>query len=233
MYHLTFAKDDLEKVIEIESDRFQNLELREAGVSDRGRRGLRRVSHRRHPAVRSLLHEKLQDLAYDVHTYKHTTIGFEADIKAMPEAYEYSLDFYRRFYRPDNVVLLIAGDVDPTATLGLIEKYYGPWEKGYEPPKIPPSRRKPRERTAEVPFPGRTLPILVVAYKGDAFDPANRDYVAARLLGELAFGPQSELVQEARPATSRRSRCSRATFPMNRDQPLFDIVRDGQEGGGR
>ena len=28
----------------------------------------------------------MQDLAYDVHTYKHTTMGFEADIKAMPEA---------------------------------------------------------------------------------------------------------------------------------------------------
>ena len=39
-----------------------------------------------------------------MHTYKHTTIGFERDIQAMPEAYEYSLSFFRRFYRPDNTI---------------------------------------------------------------------------------------------------------------------------------
>ena len=51
MFHLTFAKEDLEKVIEIESDRFQNLNYEQAGVSDRGGRDLRRVSHRRRAAV--------------------------------------------------------------------------------------------------------------------------------------------------------------------------------------
>ena len=50
VFHLTFAKEDLEKVIEIESDRFQNLNYGEAGVSDRGGRGLRRISHRRRAA---------------------------------------------------------------------------------------------------------------------------------------------------------------------------------------
>ncbi len=107
-------------------------------------------------------------------------MGFEADIKAMPEAYEYSRAFFRRFYRPENVVLLVAGDVDPAATLALVEKYYGPWQPGYEPPKIAArAAAESAKRTAEVAYPGRTLPILSIAYKGDAFDPANRDYVAA------------------------------------------------------
>ena len=59
-----------------------------------------------------LLEEKLTDRAYDVHTYKHTTMGFEADIKAMPEDYDYSLSFFKRFYRPENVVILVVGDVE-------------------------------------------------------------------------------------------------------------------------
>ena len=57
--------------------------------------------------------EKLRDLAFQKHTYKHTTIGFLDDIKAMPGYYEYSLQFFDRFYRPENVTLLVVGDVQP------------------------------------------------------------------------------------------------------------------------
>src|SRR5687767_11110631 len=125
-YHLKFAREDLERVIDIESDRFQNLSyspevfMTEAGaVYGEYRKNI--------TSPYALLNEKLQDLAYDQHTYKHTTIGFERDIKAMPQQYDYSLSFFRRFYRPENVVLLITGDVDPKATLALIEKYYSGW----------------------------------------------------------------------------------------------------------
>ena len=75
--------------MEIESDRFQNLHYEkpafqtEAGaVYGEYRKGITQ------PFI--LLNEKVQDLAYDVHPYKHTTMGFEADIKTMPEAYDYS-----------------------------------------------------------------------------------------------------------------------------------------------
>ena len=112
MFHLTFAKEDLEKVIELESDRFQNLSYDESAFQTEAGAvyGEYRIGASQPWFA---LHEKLQDLAYDVHTYKHTTIGFEADVKAMPGAYEYSLAFYRRYYRPENVVLLVTGDVDP------------------------------------------------------------------------------------------------------------------------
>ena len=40
-----------------------------------------------------MLDEKLHDTAFDVHTYKHTTMGFEADVKAMPKPIEYSRQF--------------------------------------------------------------------------------------------------------------------------------------------
>ncbi len=123
MFHLTFAKEDLEKVIELESDRFQNLSYDESAFQTEAGAvyGEYRIGVSQPWFA---LHEKLQDLAYDVHTYKHTTIGFEADVKAMPRAYQYSLAFYRRYYRPENVVLLVTGDVDPAATFGLIERYY-------------------------------------------------------------------------------------------------------------
>ena len=53
------------------------------------------------------------------HTYKHTTLGFVADIKAMPGYYDYSRQFFQRFYRPENVTLLVVGDVQPQRVFDL------------------------------------------------------------------------------------------------------------------
>jgi zinc protease len=221
-YHLEFAKEDLEKVIDIESDRFQNLHYeRPAFETEAGAVYGEYRKDATDPFF--LLDEKLRNLAYDVHTYKHSTMGFEADVKAMPQAYEYSHSFFERFYRPENVVLLIVGDVDPEATMALVRKYYGPWKKGYQPPKIRQEPPQTAERKAEVAYPGRTLPILTIAYKGDAFDPANADYAAALVFGDLAFGKNSDIYRKL-VVQEQKVEFIAADIPLNRDRPLFAVA---------
>ncbi|MEO6005810.1 MAG: pitrilysin family protein [Opitutus sp.] len=221
-YHMVFAKEDLEQVIDIESDRFLRLSYDLPGFQTEA--GAVYGEYRKNiTSPYEVLNEKLQDLAYDVHTYKHTTIGFEKDIKAMPEQFDYSRSFFQRFYRPENVILLIVGDVDAATTLPLVQKYYGNWERGYTAPKILPEPPQQQERTAEVVYPGKTLPILDIAYKGDAFDPANRDYVAALLLEELVFGSTSELHKKLL-LKEQKVQSLTGNVPMNRDQPLFEVI---------
>ncbi len=221
-YHLKFGTEDLERVIEIESDRFQNLAYAEAAFQTEA--GAVYGEYRKSiTSPFSVLNEKVQDLAYDVHTYKHTTIGFERDIKVMPQQFQYSLSFFRRFYRPENVVLIIAGDVDPKTTIALVKKYYGGWEKGYMPPAIVPEPPQQAERTAEITYAGKTLPIINIAYKGDAFDPANRDYAAALLIEDLAFGPTSDLRKKLQ-LKEQKVQMLNGNVPMNRDQPLFEVL---------
>ncbi|HEX9657223.1 MAG TPA: pitrilysin family protein [Bacteroidota bacterium] len=220
-YHLNFAKDDLEKVVELESDRFQNLSYPESGFQTEAgavygeyRKGITQPFW--------VLNEKMQNLAYDVHTYKHTTIGFEEDIKAMPQAFEYSKGFFNRFYRPENVVLVVAGDIDPSATVTLVKKYYGGWEKGYVQPQVTPEPPQKKERIGNVSYSGKTLPIIDIAYKGDALDPENTDYVASLLLGDLAFGENSDLYKKLY-IQEQKVQFIGASIPMNRDVPLFEI----------
>ena len=220
-YHLNFTTEDLEKVMELESDRFQNLHYEKPAFQTEA--GAVYGEYRKSiTSPFSVLNEKIQDLAYDIHTYKHTTIGFEADIKAMPEAFEYSKTFFHRFYRPDNVVIVIAGDINPSVTLDLFRKFYGGWEKGYVPPAIVPEPAQTGERTGEVSYPGKTLPIIDIAYKGDAFDPDNRDFVAALLLGDLAFGENSDLYKKL-VIKEQKVQFIASSIPMNRDLPLFEI----------
>ncbi len=220
-YHMNFASEDLEKVMELESDRFQNLSYGEqAFKTEAGAVHGEYLKSLSSPYF--LLSEKLMDTAFDVHTYKHTTIGFRQDIEAMPTMYQYSLSFFNRYYRPENVVVLIVGDIDPTKTMGLVKKYYGNWQKGYVPPQVPVEPEQKDERTANVTYNGQTLPILCVAYKSLAFDPQNKEMAACYLLGDLAFGETSEIYKKL-VLNEQRVQFISADFSSARDPQLLSI----------
>ncbi|MBK7643338.1 MAG: insulinase family protein [Planctomycetes bacterium] len=220
-YHLSVSKSDLPKVIEIEADRFQHLEYdpqqfkTESGaVYGEYRKG------RSSPF--EVLDEATRAAAFDQHTYKHTTIGFEADIKAMPERYDYSKTFFQRFYRPENVVLLVVGDIDTAATLAEIEKRYDGWKTGYQAPKVPVEPPQTAQRRLDVPFDGQTLPLLALNFKGCAFEPGNRTAVAARVGAELAFGETSPLYKKL-VLDEQRLEFLGTGFDPNRDPGLWTV----------
>src|SRR5215475_4210098 len=73
-------------------------------------------------ASRVLL-ERVMAAAYLWHNYGKTTIGSRADIENVP--IDRLQAFYRNFYQPDNCVLVVAGKIDESKTLGLIAKYFG------------------------------------------------------------------------------------------------------------
>lgn len=221
-YHITFASEDLEKVMELESDRFQNLSYAEqAFKTEAGAVHGEYLKSLSSPFF--ALREKLYDTAYDKHTYKHTTIGFGKDVEAMPTMYEYSKTFFRRYYRPENVVLLVVGDVDPAGTISLAERYYGGWEKGYVPPQITPEPEQRGERRASVRFNGRTLPVISVNYKGLAFDPNSIEVAACQLMGNLMFGSTSDIYKKL-VLEEQRVQYIGAGFASSRDPDLLSIT---------
>lgn len=230
VYHLKFASEDLEKVIDLESDRFQNLKYAErefqtesGAIYGEFRKGK--------TSPWFVAFEKMHDMAFDKHTYKHTTIGFEEDIKGMPELYEYSLSFFNRYYRPENVVVVAVGDINKDKTLELIKKYYSGWKPGYVKPQITPEPPQTKERTAEVSYPGKTLPLLTVAYKGDAFDVNNKNLVSSVLLADLAFGETSDIYKKL-VLNEQKVQFIQADFGFSRDPKLlyiFSMVKDEKD----
>jgi zinc protease len=223
-YHLSIAAEDLKKVMEIESDRFMNLSYPEPAFrTEAGAVYGEYRKNRMSPffTIWEALHEK----AYDVHTYGHTTIGYEDDIKAMPGMFDYSRSFFSRYYRPDNVVILIAGDIEAEPTMKLIQRYYGSWEPGYVAPKIEPEPPQKEERRVDVSYEGRSLPILMVAYKAAAFAPDDPTYAASNLLAELAFGETSELYKRL-VLKEQVVESLGAEAPMNRDAGLFMVYAE-------
>jgi zinc protease len=220
-YHLSMASEDLEQVMELESDRFQNLSYAETDFQTEA--GAVYGEYRK---VRTdpefALYEPLMAAAFERHPYGHTTLGLESDIAAMPTLYDYSRTFFGRYYRPDNTVLLVVGDVTPERVLPLAEKYYGSWQRGYVAPQIPLEPEQKDERRIDVSFDGQTLPLVQVSYKLPVFDPADRTRVAADLFADLAFGETSDAYRQL-VFDEQVVEDLDASASYNRDPGLLDI----------
>ncbi len=222
VYHIIGPARELETMMDLESDRFKNLKYDEEGF----RTEALAVLGEYNKSVSSPflpLFEKLRDLAFQKHTYKHSTIGFLADIKAMPEYYQYSLGFFDRFYRPENTTLLVVGDVQPDKVVTLAKKYFGDWKKGYQAPKVEPEPPQTEPRQAHLDWPNPIRPHLMMGYHTPAFSTEKVDSAALDLLGQLLFAETAPLYQELVVDKQWVDFIEGGTDP-HRDAYLFEIV---------
>jgi len=194
-YHITFTKDDLEKVIEIEADRFQNLSysedvFRTEALAVKGEY-LKNFSN-----PFSQIYERMSDLMFSEHTYKHTTMGFIEDIEAMPDQLEYSKVFFDRWYRPEKTTVILVGDVDPEATFALVKKYWGGWERGDYSVDVPVEPPLGGPKYEHLQWDGPTQPWLVMGFRGPAYVPTVKDMPALDLISEIYFSESSDLYRQ-------------------------------------
>jgi zinc protease len=152
-------------------------------------------------------------------------MGYEKDIARMPRMLDYSRRFFARHYRPDNSLVIVAGDVEADAALGLVERYFSPWKKGHVPAKIPREPEQTAERRVEVRYAGRTLPVIVYAYKLPAFDADSVEWASSEVLAELSFGETSSLYNKL-VLEDRSVQSLSASAGRNRDPGLFTIIAE-------
>ncbi len=221
VYYLVIGSEYLEKVMDLESDRFRNLDYAEAAFRTEAGAVLGEYQNSASSPF-LVLDRATRETAFEKHTYRHTTIGFEADVRAMPEGFEYSRSFYDRFYRPENVVVVIAGDFDFDEAEQLLSDYYGDWAPGYEAPAIPTEPRQTAPRERQVDYPGRTLPILSINYKAPAWSATDRIAVATEVLGSLAFGENSDIYRKL-VIEEQRLQFLNAGFGLARDPGLVSV----------
>jgi len=195
VYHALFSVQDLEKIMELEADRFQRLKYAEPEYKTEALAVLGEYNKNNANPINKLW-EVLRSEAFATHTYKHTTMGFIQDIREMPDHFEYSREFYRRYYRPEYTTLLLVGDVAREKVLELTQRYFGKWERSDYKPNIPVEPPQSKARSASVDWPSPTLPYVVVAYRGPAYSEQKKDKAALDFLVPIAFGENSDLYQK-------------------------------------
>jgi zinc protease len=141
--------ENLEFAIDLEADRLVNSYVkREDLVSEMTVVRNEFESGENNPE--GVLRQRMVRVAYDWHNYGKSTIGNRSDIERVP--IENLRAFYRKYYQPDNAVLIVAGKFDPTTALRLVGKYFGVLKR--------PKRRLSNTYTEEPPQDGERSVVL-------------------------------------------------------------------------
>ena len=195
VYHMVGPAAELETMMDVEADRFQNLKYSE---DDFRREALAVLGEYNKNISNPFLpmFERMRKLAFTRHTYGHTTMGFIEDIKAMPGYYDYSLGFFDRFYRPENVTVLVVGDADPDETFALSERYWGGWERGYEAPAVLPEPPQTEPKSDHIDWTGPISPHLMIGYRAPAFSDTNVETATLDIISQLLFAQSAPLYQK-------------------------------------
>jgi zinc protease len=220
-YHTTFTRDDLEKVIEIEADRFRNLKYSEENFRTEAL-AVKGEYLKNFSNPTSKAYERIRALAFKDHTYRHTTMGFVEDIDAMPEQLEYSRTFFDRWYRPEKTAVILVGDVDPEATFALVEKYWGDWQRGDFSADIPAEGAPSGPVYEHIQWNAPTQPYLFIAFRGPAFVPTEKDMPAMDLIASIYFSDSSELYRKL--VLEEQSADQLLTFFPNRKDPNLLLI---------
>lgn len=123
VYSITIAKEYLEKIMDLESDRMTNLVFKQNEVA----KELQVVLQERRQQIEANPDQLLSEATYAAffwqHPYGKPIIGFRDHMESYNV--EDASKFYHSWYAPNNAILVISGDIDQNTIKPLIDKYYG------------------------------------------------------------------------------------------------------------
>lgn len=192
-YYEVLPSNQLELGLWLESERMLHAKVEEVGIKTQREvvKEERRQRYENQP-YGSILIEVLAR-AYSEHPYQWPTIGFMEDLDAAGEK-DYQ-EFYKRFYIPNNAVLVIAGDIEVEATKALVARYFGDIPKGPE-VKRPSVVEPPMEdEKRDIIYDNIQLPAVVTAYRIPAM--GTEDFYAVDMVNRLLSNGNSSRLNKA------------------------------------
>jgi len=187
---LPASEQNLKFALELEADRMMNSLIRAKDLASE-MTVVRNEFERGENSPKLVLSQRMVSVAFEWHNYGRSTIGNRADIERVPV--ERLRPFYRKYYQPDNAMLIVAGQFNPAAAMTVISGTFGAIPK--------PSRKLDHPYTEEPPQDGERIVTLRrvgdVAVVGALYHiPAgpHPDYVAIDVLeGILTGAPTGRL----------------------------------------
>ncbi len=190
---LPASDDNLDFALGLEADRLVNSFVRGEDLASE-MTVVRNEFERNENSPVGVLMQRMQSAAYEWHNYGKTTIGNRSDIEQVPIVR--LRRFYRKFYRPDNTMVIIAGKFDPDTALELAQKHFGPLKTPDTPidgtyttePPQDGERTVVLRRVGDVPWIGSAYHIPAAAHE---------DFVAMKaLVYVLADEPSGRLYKQ-------------------------------------
>ncbi|MEM6516854.1 MAG: pitrilysin family protein [Bacteroidota bacterium] len=193
-YYEVFPSNNLELGLWMESERMLHPVIDTVGVNTQNEvvKEEKRLRYDNSPYGQLLF--AIAENLFDKHPYKHKNIGEMEDIDA--STLEEFQDYFKKFYAPNNAVLVVTGDIDYGKTEALVKKYFKDIPKGNQPSRIFPEE-KPITETKEATFydPNIQIPAIVAAYRTPGWK--ERDaYILNMVSAYLSDGKSSKLYKK-------------------------------------
>lgn len=194
-YQSEVPSNHLERLLWAEAERMAHLNVDQANFDSERKVVIEELRQRVLADPYGRLFNALPAQAYERHPYQRPVIGSEADLNAA------TLDDVRRFhatyYRPDNALLIVAGDFDAPQLDAWVDRYFGPLTAPPTPVPRVAVQEPPRARDARVTItaPNVPLPAVALLWKGPRADHA--DAAALEIASALLSAGDSSRLNEA------------------------------------
>ena len=163
-YFQRVAADRLDLMMTMEADRMRDLQLSEDDIATERDVILEERAMRTDNSPGALLNEQMQAALYQNHPYGIPVIGWRHEMEQL--GLDEAMAYYRKYYAPNNAILVVAGDVEPEEVLAMAEEHYGPLEptEGLEPRARPLEPVPLAERRITYEDPRVSQPYVVRSY---------------------------------------------------------------------
>ncbi len=177
-----------------------------------------------------VLEDKVLATAYQWHNYGKSTIGSRSDIERVP--IDNLRAFYRRYYQPDNAILIVAGKFDQKRALDLVAKYFGalprPTRKLAQTWTVEPVQDGERQVTVRR---SGDVAIVELAYHGVAG--ADPDKVAEDAIVDILTNKPSGRLYKALVEKGIASEVSGTAYPMAEPGVILFSAKAGKNGSAK
>lgn len=218
-YYEILPSNYLEMGLWIEAERLLHANVETVGIETQRQvvKEERRMRYDNRPY--GTLLEEVMKRAYTVHPYRWTTIGSMEHLDAAVES-DY-VNFYKKYYVPNNATLSIAGDIDPKTAKAFIEKYFTDIPRGaeIERPSVvePPLGGEIRDTV----YDNIQLPAIIHAYRTPP--QGTNDFYAVEMLSTLLSRGQSSRLNMV--LVDEKQQCVQAgSFPIPTEDPGVAIT---------
>jgi zinc protease len=161
-YYVNIAADRLDLVLDLESDRMNNLQLDPKIIASEREVVIEERRTRTEDDPGGGLGEEVSALAFRAHPYGQPIIGWMLDIRRItPDEIR---AFYKTYYVPNNAILVAVGDFKAVEVMTKVKAVFGPIPRGAAPPPVlavEPPQNGERRVTVQKPA---ELPIVYIGY---------------------------------------------------------------------
>ncbi|MDF1716809.1 MAG: pitrilysin family protein [Antarcticimicrobium sp.] len=225
-YFQRVAADRLGLMMKMEADRMVNLRLSESDIETERNVILEERNMRTENNPAALFSEQMNAAQYLNHRYGVPVIGWKHEMETLD--LEDALTFYRRYYAPNDAILVVSGDVDPDEVRQLAETYYAAIPANPDLPERLRSQEPPQTAARRLVFsdPRVAQPYVSRSYLAPERDPGDQESAAALyLLSELLGGGQTSFLAERLQFDTQTAVYSGAFYNgMALDNTTFDLV---------